>query len=184
MKRTIPWIVVLFAIVVAGLVVWSFAANDSASVKQAESNAHPTSTTVSAPTSTPSSLSDLFNVYSVANPDGLLMTDSSGRRTGQDPRTGAVYQEIPNTTYVPQPHGIQLTFTNPPAGIYTIQIVGNHTGQYKFGVSINNGAQQAQMPTYSGSIQPGQIVTYAENYDPSNWASSTLVLENTASSNH
>lgn len=124
-------------------------------------------------------LSDLFNVYSIANPDGLLLTDSSGRRTGEDPKTGVIYQEIPNTTYIPQPHGIQLTFTSPPAGQYTIQIIGNHVGQYRFGMSVNNGIRFAQAPAYTGSIQPGQVITYSQNYDPSNLISSQNVATST-----
>jgi len=117
----------------------------------------------------------LYVQYSIALPDGLLLTDASGRRTGEDPVTGAMYNEIPDASYVEQQHSWQLHFPQPVAGRYTIQIIGKHNGQYGLETDIFDGQNSLPTPRYSGSIKIGQVITYAQNYDPNNLASSTVV---------
>jgi hypothetical protein len=174
MKKTaIIVIVLLVVVIIVGLGMWySLGVNRLPSIQKPINNSLGTTSS----TNTSSSVTDLFNIYSITAPDGLLLTDSSGRRTGEDPKTGVTYQEIPNTSYVPQPNEMQLTVNQPLEGQYTIQVIGKHTGQYSLWLGLENGAQGNPV-TYTGTIQQGQVITYTQNYDPSNLASSTLVFQ-------
>src|SRR5258708_9453970 len=40
--------------------------------------------------------------YVVGVSDAVMIIDSSGKRAGQDPKTGVVYNEIPGSNYVSQ----------------------------------------------------------------------------------
>jgi len=105
-----------------------------------------------------------------------MLVDSQGHRTGEDPATGMMYQEIPNTTYISEGRSASLHFGAPAKGQYTIYILGGETGTYHLDYKISDG--QHPGPTYklAGNITKGQMVSYVENYDPNNLASSTLVL--------
>ncbi|HUC01276.1 MAG TPA: hypothetical protein VMA75_00005, partial [Candidatus Paceibacterota bacterium] len=41
----------------------------------------------------------IWGQYDINLPNGLILVDSQGRRTGEDPITGTLYNEIPNTAY-------------------------------------------------------------------------------------
>lgn len=65
----------------------------------------------------------------------FLVIDSQGRRTGHDPNTGEILEEIPNTSYYLQTPLIDDTFENslqPPegSGTFFFEALDPSAGQY------------------------------------------------------
>ena len=130
-----------------------------------------TTTVVTSPS--PSHL-PLSIYYTINLPDVLLVTDTSGRRVGKDLATGAIYNEIPNSSYVEQQEG-SLTISAPAAGTYTITVLGGQTGPYTLESYVFDGQHPPVPQVISGSIKMGAVVTYTQNYNPNNIGSSTVV---------
>ena len=128
---------------------------------------------VATSTSPAPSMGTPYLQYTVNLPNGLVLTDSEGRRTGKDPVTGAAYNEIPGASYQEQGDA-DLYFPHPPAGSYKIQIVGPQAGNYVFSNEVFDGRQAAAYQVLHGTIPSNQAVTFSENYDPNNPASSTV----------
>ena len=111
-----------------------------------------------------------------------MLVDSQGRRTGEDPITGTLYEEIPNAAYgvitsTPGHPVGELTFSNLPKGQYTLYVLGGQTGIYTLDIANNHGQQPFQ-----GTIQKGSMIAYVQGYDPNNLASSTFIASGTSSS--
>lgn len=121
--------------------------------------------------------------YHVSLPDALMLVDAQGRRTGKDPATGTIYREIPNTSYIeigtPTTNGAGELFTSDlPNGRYTLYILGGKTTKYWLDASQYGQKHQS----FKGTIQPGSMILYAQNYDMARLASSTFTFAGMASS--
>jgi hypothetical protein len=136
------------------------------------------STTSSTPTGiTPT------NSYAINLPDSLILVDSQGRRTGEDPITSVTYHEISGTSYFEEGDSGQLYFTAPPTGQYILYVLGGATGPYNLDYWIDNGGSNPpKRETVSGNIQKGSMVAYVQDYDAANTASSTFSISSTVSS--
>ena len=95
------------------------------------------------------------------------------------------YQEIPGA-YVSQTEKSSwvVHLSQPPAGKYTVNVIGKQSGEYLVELDLYDGYNSLQDhssslhgPISTGTIQAGSVVTYIQNYDPKNLASSTLVLQ-------
>ena len=136
-----------------------------------------TSTTSISP-STP-----IWGEYHVNLPNGLMLVDSQGRRSGKDPATGTLYHEIPGTSYgvigSPTTNGAgELFTTDLPNGQYTLYVLGGATTTYWLDASHYGQSDQI----FRGTIQTGSMVAYTQNYDTANLASSTFSFASTVSS--
>ena len=164
-------------VIIIGVVVYLFRTNAPELSQMPTTQMVTTTTTPKASSSDPyQAKGPLHNAYDINTPNALMLVDSQGRRTGQDPTTGKIYQEIPGTSYIPQGTSAVLAFFSPPAGQYMIDILGGEAGTYHLDYKISDG--QHPGPTYklTGQITKGQKITYTQNYDPNNLASSTLIL--------
>ena len=125
----------------------------------------------------------VVNAYSINRPNALMLVDSQGRRTGRDPVAGVSYHEIPGTDYFEEFRSGQLYFTSPPKDRYTIYVLGGQTGEYVMDWKIDDGGpKNPERHVISGEIQKGAMVVYAQDYNPTNIASSALVFQGTDSS--
>ena len=104
------------------------------------------------------------------SPGELLVTDSQGRRTGFDPRTGQHYNEIPNSSYWED----QLVDLEPVKifGVnnfapeeYTIEVIGTGTGPYTLHVGAS-GTRGSNEKVVTGEISAGDVHTVDLTYDP------------------
>jgi hypothetical protein len=124
----------------------------------------------------------IWGQYDINAPEALMLVDSQGRRTGENPITGVFYREIPNTAYSigasasGHPVG-ELTFSDLSSGQYTLYVLGGATGAYGVGIGNNDGQQ-----SFQGNIRAGSMVAYVQNYNPADLASSTFVASGTVSS--
>jgi hypothetical protein len=147
------------------------------SINTASTNKTPTTSP-----STTSSSSAIWGQYDINAPEALMLVDSQGRRTGENPITGVFYREIPNTAYSigasasGHPVG-ELTFSDLSSGQYTLYVLGGATGAYGVGIGNNDGQQ-----SFQGNIRAGSMVAYVQNYNPADLASSTFVASGTVSS--
>jgi hypothetical protein len=125
----------------------------------------------------------MTNSYAINLPNALLIVDSQGRRTGKDPIAGISYHEIPDTSYSEEGNSGQLYFFAPPAGHYTLYVLGGQSGQYHLDAWVDDGGSKPPVPQrISGDIQKGSAVVYSQNYDPSNIPSSSVSFQNNISS--
>jgi hypothetical protein len=126
--------------------------------------------------SVPSNTTSLsINAYSPIN---LLLVDASGRRTGLDPLTGLVLNEIPNSSYVINSLGDDLhpgTSTppvkrievlNPVAGNYTLEANGTGSGTFtlQFLAASARNKGLARETTAVGVINSGATSVYQLSY--------------------
>jgi hypothetical protein len=169
MKKSLLLSGFILVVIVIMLVVFSVSRNNAVPTQII------TTSSIATLPPTPSPKAPLYVLYSIALPDGLLLTDAGGRRTGEDPKTGVRYQEIPNSYYSQESHSWQLQISQLLTGRYTIQVIGKHNGRYSLGTNIFDGSSNLATPMYTGSIHFGQVITYTQNYDPNNLASSTVV---------
>jgi hypothetical protein len=121
-------------------------------------------------------------IYATNHPNEIILVDSEGRRKGKDPLTGKSYDEIPGARYSSDTNSVQLLYTEPPAGQLTIHIIGGQTGRYLLQTDVFDGQNSLPIPVASGTIEVGQMVTYAQNYDPNNLARSTPFFQSISSS--
>jgi hypothetical protein len=122
--------------------------------------------------------------YHINLPNGLMLVDSQGRRTGKDPKTGNIFREIPDTNYLEDcmskiQNCVGELFTeNLPDGEYTFYVLASSTGKYGFSVFNNRGGNQG----FKGDIEHGTMVAYIQNYRSANFTSSTLAFKSVVSS--
>ena len=134
-------------------------------------------TTTNIATSSPAnSLSNLQNEYHIDLPNGIMLIDSQGHRTGKDPATGMRYHEIPGTSYgedclTKNDCAGELFFSPPAQGEYTLYILGGDKGTFGLDAWDNQGPSQI----IRGDIQPGSINVYSLNFTPATVASSSVV---------
>jgi hypothetical protein len=178
------WIIAVIIIVLVAIIAWWLTRpSSSPSVPSITPiNTTSTSQTTTTSQSTVSSSLAIWGQYDINAPDALMLVDSQGRRTGENPITGVFYREIPNTAYSigasasGHPVG-ELTFSNLSSGQYTLYVLGGVTGPYGVGIGNNYGQQ-----SFQGDIQAGTMIAYVQNYDPANLASSVFVASGTVSS--
>ncbi len=132
-----------------------------------------------------SSLSDM--TISVGGNAELLIIDAAGRRTGYDPITGAILEEIPNSVYfrnslnndetgeldTQSTHSIIISQATP--GAYTLIVTGQDSGASEVSVTslAQDGSAQPGVSILSVT-QSGSTATYQINVAPT--ASSTMQL--------
>ena len=119
------------------------------------------------------------------SPVEAVITDPSGRRTGLDPRTGAVYAEIPgsyaDSTFsdddddpsAPVDESVkELHVETPMAGTYTVTVVGTDVGTYTAAFRLNGNARDASASQVLTDVptSPGEVHSYQFNYDPTSSA--------------
>jgi hypothetical protein len=188
-NKSIAVVIILFLIVAGGLLWWHFSQKSittgSDSIVSTTTTTTGTQTSTSpVPTSTSSSTqAEVWGEYHVSLPDALILVDQQGRRTGKDPITGTIYNEIPGTSYIeigtPSNNGAGELFTkNLPDGQYTLYVLGGKTGSYW--LDLEHYGQKAQ--TFKGTIQAGSMIAYIQNYTSANVASSTFSYEENSSS--
>jgi hypothetical protein len=114
----------------------------------------------------------------------LLVTDSLNNRTGEDPSSGAVVQQIPGSAYFidritdgdidginsagePEPttHAVQIF--QPSQGVYSLIVKGVAEGPYTISIDAfsNNGGPQPPI-SLEGTIAQGATRTYSFVYNP------------------
>ena len=115
-------------------------------------------------------------------PSQILVTDSSGRRTGFDKATGNTLKEIPNSTYFfedaysnpglddplpPNGTGINSAFiTTPPDEIYKVEIVLPVGEEYSFAVYGTDVDASTLFELYEGSNKSNENNMYTFRYRP------------------
>ncbi|MBF8297341.1 MAG: hypothetical protein HW389_3886 [Bacteroidetes bacterium] len=114
----------------------------------------------------------------------FVVTDSAGRRTGVDPRNSRPYEqwtwykEIPNSTYGfesgdeggPSTAVFEMSFMAPDGeGTYSIQLIGNVLGTFRFYVRLiplsqSFQARQVRFTVDGSPIERDSVVTYLFTY--------------------
>lgn len=173
-KKIYPWVIV---VIVIALIIWAGfvflvkgnEGSTATNIATTTATTNPASTVSSSP-----SYVSLENYYIINTQDSILVTDAQGRRAGQDPMTGMTYNEIPGSDYSDQQY-TSLTIPNVMPGTYTITVGGS--GPYTLEATIGQGLSTVAPQVISGTLTAGKTITYTQNYDPNNLASSTLVLQ-------
>jgi hypothetical protein len=179
----IALIIVLVGIII-GILALSHAHNNIAATNPVGTNTTTTSSqNATTSQSTSSTYPPIWGEYHVNLPNALILVDSQGRRTGEDPITGTVYREIPGTNYgevgSPSTNGAGELFTsNLPSGEYTLYVLGDQTGSYWLDASHYD--QSGQI--FRGTIQKGSMIAYVQNYNTDDIGSSTFIASSTSSS--
>ncbi len=119
-------------------------------------------------------------VFFLHSPGEMLITDGQGRRSGYDPATGNVYDEIPGAAYdssaIADPEDPtdltdatkEFEFMRAPASDYTVTVTGTGTGTYMLDLrAYNTSGGEGQSVFDSIPIAPGVVHTYRFAYDPS-----------------
>jgi len=114
--------------------------------------------------------------FTLHSPAELLLTDSSGRRTGIDPTTNTSFAEIPNAAYgddsvddptddTDSPVNIQaktLEVSPLPAGTYKLTVTGTGTGTYDLEFQSDDpNFQTAQTAINGMPVSPGSVQIYS-----------------------
>lgn len=143
--------------------------------------------TLSLPTKKPFSLASITLMFyssdaSVANPLAppaeLLVTDPLGRRTGLDPRTGTVYDEIPDDTSYSVEELVDASGQGGPAaspvkvfhspapidGSYIIQIIGTESGGYTLDILIHDELGGPAEEIISGDVETGNVAAHRMDF--------------------
>jgi hypothetical protein len=114
----------------------------------------------------------------LASPAELLITDPQGRKTGLDPRTNTMYDEIPDASYlvdglspedgVGDPlHPIKSFHSPFPIdGNYIIQVIGTGEGIYNLDFLNYNDVGDSASATVSRLIEQGKVDTFSMSYFP------------------
>ena len=109
-------------------------------------------------------------------PAELLVTDPQGHRTGVDPRTGTVYNEIPDATYfvdeliaddgtgMSAPPLKVFYCPTPLDGNYDIQVIGTGSGSYTLDVLNYDELGDPAEGTISGQIEANRVAGYVMDY--------------------
>jgi hypothetical protein len=112
------------------------------------------------------------------SPGELLLTDPQGRRTGMDPRTGQSFRENANSSYTKSlldDHGgvpdsndpvTELHVHAPPAGDYTLSVIGTGTGTYDLElVALDAAFNDSRGKLQDVPITPGEVHTFGVHFD-------------------
>jgi len=122
--------------------------------------------------------------YHTNLPNGIVLVNSQGKRTGKDPLSGVFYHEIQGTSYgevgisPTNQSGELFTANTLPSGHYDLYIIGGKDGQYFLDTSYDGGAIQE----FKGTIQSGAMAVFSQDYNANNVASSTLLFKGVVSS--
>jgi hypothetical protein len=107
-----------------------------------------------------------LGVYSDA-PVELILTDPQGRRTGFDPFTNTLFQDIPTSDYETSAYCDELgssgcnspfktlEMANQIPGQYTLNVTGTGSGAFTVSVRASDAAGNWITQTYSGTAAPG-----------------------------
>jgi hypothetical protein len=107
----------------------------------------------------------------------LLVTDSEGRRTGQQ-ADGTFVSEIPFSAYLPDAP-LVLVFAPQPSN-YVTEVRGRAAGNYSFVTArASNLATYSDIQDFSGTLEVGQSTLYSTVIDPEN-GSQTSIVQNTS----
>jgi hypothetical protein len=131
-----------------------------------------------------------LEIVSSGNVD-LLVTDPAGKKTGIDPSSGAVLQNIPNSGYffdslntvgdngsstpdsATASHSVEIS--QPQKGTFFLVVDGDSSGAYD--ISINGsstGGVAKQAISLQGNAKLGSVVNYQITYSPDDAASTTV----------
>jgi len=109
-----------------------------------------------------------LGVYT-SSPVELVLTDPQGRRTGFDPTTNTLFEDIPTSSYSKSQlcdesgsGGCQAPFksldmANPMDGQYTLDVIGIGAGDFTVEVRISDVTGNWITQTYSGTTAPGNV---------------------------
>lgn len=122
-----------------------------------------------------------FEVTSLA-PAQILVTDSQGQRTGFDPETLSVVEEIPNSHYyfeesysdptgqsAPPPEGAGIytvLIMTPEQDDYEVEIIAPENELYSFVLYETNKNADTELLLFEDEIESGENHTYSFQYDP------------------
>ncbi len=109
----------------------------------------------------------------LGSPAELLITDGQGRRTGYDPETGEILNEIPGSTYA-QAAGVVtrdqvgadvhlpkvLAITAPEDDVFTLEVIGTGVGGYTLSVDTGGGYGDSEITAIEDTTTPGQVDAY------------------------
>lgn len=113
---------------------------------------------------------------SVHSPVEMLVTDPSGNKTGYDPTTGTMLNQIPNSSYFVQSLGDDANPTSPPlesktfyasgvgSGTYKVEVIGTGNGNYTLDLLGYNQAGTSGSSSLTGHTTAGQITTIQVQY--------------------
>jgi hypothetical protein len=124
----------------------------------------------------------LYLEYDTGLPNGIIVTDSQGRRSGEDPTTGTKYDEIPGVRYLHEPHSVQLIYSGPPVGEYDVNLIGAQTGKYTLEAYVFDGQHPPVPQKVYGDIRAGSMAIYAHDYNSVDLQASTLQFQGNVSS--
>ncbi len=109
----------------------------------------------------------------------LLVVDSKGRRTGYDPKTDRVLQEIPNSKcdvdFVPNRYTgaahweayERLAIEPAPKGLYSIRVSGLQDGPFEINISaLSNQGSSEPSKQVEGLISEGENKSFQLTFDP------------------
>lgn len=111
----------------------------------------------------------------LASPAELLVMDAQGRRSGKDPVTNAVYNEIPGALYsledtisssdvdLDPSTAHQTKVLSLPVlldGTYTVKVIGTGTGSYTLTSAMTNGVGSTAIETFTASTTQGAVTQY------------------------
>lgn len=132
--------------------------------------------------------SNLSAIYiQTPSPGELIITDSTGAKTGKDPQTGEVFQEIPNSFYFKDEQvldqGSEPAQTPEDSGINTLVILTPQAGDFK--ITTFGSKAQVEFSTYDqdGNINVNKFEnlpnnqTFSLNYTPQIGQFSTLTKD-------
>uniref|UniRef100_Q01P83 Peptidase C39-like domain-containing protein n=1 Tax=Solibacter usitatus (strain Ellin6076) TaxID=234267 RepID=Q01P83_SOLUE len=117
-------------------------------------------------------------VVSAHSPVELLLTDSSGNRTGYDPTTGGTVQQIPGSGYSRESIGDDDDPVNEPptdetksleaigvaSGLYKFQVIGVGTGPFTIDVLAYDSSGTPQIQSFTGTATQGSADVYNITY--------------------
>ncbi len=117
-------------------------------------------------------------------PVTVLVTDPQGRRVGTTPQ-GQVVNEIPGSYYSgysPNDEPAFISFPQPPMGTYTFTFTGMKAGEYSIDTQIISSTLTTRLGSFSGSIQPGQVVSFTASYNGRSTPNRMLLVDDRAGS--
>jgi uncharacterized protein (TIGR02145 family) len=99
-------------------------------------------------------------VFRLLSPATILVIDEQGRRTGFDPETQSVLQEIPGSFYKGKDADPQsITFSDMSEGTFKVLITGTGTGEYTF-LAESIDKESHFILEAPGEITPGETDEY------------------------
>lgn len=123
------------------------------------------------------------------SPGELLVTNGSGQRTGYDPLSNTIYNEIPGAVYDstsdsdPTDESFvshttrEFSFLRPPAGDYTVSVTGTGSGTYMLDLRTWTSAGNEGTREFDDiPIAAGVTHSYRIAYDPASTSGGTIPL--------